>query len=137
MEQSRHIITLIIALVLCSGCEKRLYNMLDDYMKESDKDTVDMTDIITEEWDTLYIFPPGSDLRPQYQNNQDIARRIVFVKDGHAVYVENEVAVEVAYKVIFDTEEHFFTPQTALFDAKRIDSENSGIIFWLTPIKRE
>lgn len=136
MKQGRYIIVLIMASVLCSGCEKKLYNMLDDYIEKSGRDTVDMTDIVTEKWDTLFVFPPGSELRPQYQKNQDIARRIVFVKDNHAVYVENEVAVEVAYKVVFDTEEHFFTPQTALFDAKRIDSENNGIIFCLTPIKR-
>lgn len=137
MKQSRYIIALIMASVLCSGCEKRLYNMLGDYIEESGRDTVDMTDIIKEEWDTLFIFPPGSELRPQYQNNQDIARRILFVKDGHAVYVENEVAVETANKVTFDSDDYFFTPQTAYFRIERKYSKNSGNFYFLYPIKRE
>ena len=136
MKQSRYIIALIMASVLCSGCEKKLYNRLNDYIEESGRDTVDMTDIITEEWDTLFVFPPGSELRPQYQNNQDIARRILFVKDGHAVYVENEVVVETAPKVTFISDDDFFTPQTAFFRIERKYSKNSGNYYFLYPIKR-
>lgn len=130
-------IILIIMLVLCTGCKRRLYNLVDDYMGEANDSTIHMSDIIKEKWDTMFVFPPTSNLRPQFQKMQDIARRIVFVKGDHVVYQEDEVAVETAHKVTFDTDAYFFTPQTAVFDVRRIDSENNGVIYFLHPTKKE
>lgn len=136
MKQGSYII-LIIMLVLCSGCRKKLYNLVDDYVSETNDSTINMSDIIKEEWDTMFVFPPTSNLRPRFQKYQDIARRIVFVKGDHIVYQEDEVAVETAHKVTFDTDAYFFTPHTAIFDVQRIDSENNGVIYFLHPTKKE
>lgn len=136
MKSDRYAI-LIILLVLCSGCKKKLYNLVDNYASGTNDSIINMSDIIKEEWDTMFVFPPTSNLRPRFQKYQDIARRIVFVKGDHIVYQEDEVAVETAHKVTFDTDAYFFTPQTAIFDLQRIDSGNNGVIYFLHPTKKE
>lgn len=136
MKLSRHII-LIIMLVSFSGCKDLLYNRVDNYIKEKDGNTIKMNDIIKDDWDTMFVFPPTSNLRPRFQKYQDIARRIVFVKDNQIVYQEDEIAVETAHKVTFDTDQYYFTPETAVFEVRRIDSENNGIIYFLSPTKKK
>jgi hypothetical protein len=91
-----------------------------------------MTDLFSFEWDTMFVFHPNSDYRPIYNEYQDIARRIVFVKGSKIMYMEDEIAIEVPYsfyilsKDIFykyGTERRtmsdtFITPETAVFSVQ-------------------
>lgn len=122
---------LSVLVASCTG--GKLYERIDTYVKGTHREYVDMKDIITEDWDTLFVFPPTTDLRPQYQKMQDIARRIVFVKGDTVVYQEDEVRVETAHPVTFDIEGYFVVSGQARFRIKREETENSGTVYFLTP----
>lgn len=61
----------------------------------------------------------------------------MFVKDNQIVYQEDEKAVETAHKVTFDTDQYYFSPEIAVFEVQRIDSENNRIIYFLSPTKKK
>jgi hypothetical protein len=104
-----------------------------------------MTDLFSFDWDTMFIFHPNSDYRPQYNNYQDIARRIVFVKGSKIMYMEDEIAIEEPYsfyilsKDIFykygterrNLSDTFLTPETAVFSVKLDESQDC---YYLTSI---
>lgn len=104
-----------------------MYNRVNGRLKKCSADTcvVKMTDIFDFEWDTLYVFPPMTNYKPKYQEFQDIARRLVFVKNSEVIYREDEVAVDKPYSVYFISEQLFYVPESAVFYAEK-GNEYSG-----------
>ena len=73
----------------------------------------------------MYVFRPMTHYPglEHYQNHpyyHDIGRRIVFVKDKNVVFLEDEIAAEGPYSIVFDSYRYFFTKETAIFRAVKI-----------------
>ncbi|MCD8178571.1 MAG: hypothetical protein LUE98_14580 [Tannerellaceae bacterium] len=145
--KKEHIVYIII-LSFCGGfflasclqisCKNTLYKRVNKFYKKcSQKNCVlNISEIFNFEWDTLFVFPPMTDYRREYQSLQDINRQIAFVKDGRIVYQEDELRVESPYKVTFYNKPFFYTPENAVFTVTQDKHHLIGKYYVLEPINR-
>lgn len=119
--------------------KKTLYKRVHKFYRNCPEENycmLNMIEIFDFEWDTLFVFSPGSFDRPKYQSLQDVARRIVFVKDGQIMYQEDELGIDKPYKVCFKPDIFFYTPEEAVFIVTQEEDRKIGKFYSLYPIKK-
>jgi len=118
------LLLLFVCMGLLSCTEHRLHREIGRQFDGKDTITIRMADIVRDDWDTMYVFDPmshytGLEHYQNYPDYHDIGRRIVFVKNGKAVFREDEIAVESPYSVVFYSDSFYFTPETAVFSTTK------------------
>lgn len=139
-NEMKNVAMLMLTLFIFCSCTKNVYRCVNKYMKnieEGDSAILKMSEIFTAKWDTMYVLGPGAKRKFKYQKGQDIERRIIFVKNGIVIHEEREIAIENPYKVgfLFDGSIGYFTPETAIFSAKKLFNRRTKRFYFLTPIE--
>ena len=112
--------------------------------------TIVMKDLITENWDKMYVFKLSAHLQDinralgfEYHYFEDIATRIVFVKDSIVVYHEDEFPDPESPKnneLIFDIEDRanykMYTPNNAIFDIQTVNFNKNSKYYKLTQVNK-
>jgi hypothetical protein len=144
----------ILALFLCllSSCntesnnDSRIFNEIAKRNNDSFPCKINMPEIIREDWEKMYVFDLSVSLETinqilgfQYPYFEDVANRIVFVKDKKVIYHEDYFPLpeklneqEVVFALPDSIHYKIFAPGSAQFHIDKI-SYKKGFYFVATP----
>ncbi|MGH2666303.1 hypothetical protein [Flavobacterium sp.] len=115
-------IVFFLSFLLIISCDESSDSQIGKKIKEvctTQNCEINMTDIVPEQWDYMYIFKTGASLEFinsklgfQYPYFEDIGNRMIFVKGNNVIYHEDEFPNPERIKkgeVIFDLGDSIYT----------------------------
>ena len=148
----RKVLTLVVCCFILNGCREKsvkwsIVTAIEKECQQADTCTVDLKGITNFAWDKLYLFDvSGADdvdtvLGFHYPYFEDVASRIIFVKNNQVVYHEDEYPnpdkppiANITFN-LGGAHAYVCTPKNATFGVKKT-TEDKYSSYVLTPVKQ-